>query len=313
MAFVKVLKNTSYFKRFQVKKRRRREGKTDYKARRKMVRQDKNKFNNRKYRLIVRFTNSKCICQIAYATLRGDMVICQANSAELKGYGIPAGYKNYAAAYCTGLLVARRLLTKFDLASAFTGVTKADGKDYNVADGDHERRPFAVNLDVGLQRTIQGARLWGALKGAVDGGLNIPHNHKNFPGYKAAEGKGGKESYEAEAHKNMIFGNHLKEYMEMLKEEDDTKYEAHFAKYIKAGTSADKLQDMYTKAHAAIRAKPGGVAKKGKGITVKSHKDGQTTMSDGKAHARNRKIGLEARKAKVLAKIQKFAEAADDE
>mmetsp|Transcript_2637 Transcript_2637/g.2904 ORF Transcript_2637/g.2904 Transcript_2637/m.2904 type:complete len:89 (+) Transcript_2637:77-343(+) len=68
MAFVKVLKNAAYFKRFQVARRRRREGKTDYHARRKMVRQDKNKFNNRKYRLIVRFTNKRCIVQCASAS-----------------------------------------------------------------------------------------------------------------------------------------------------------------------------------------------------------------------------------------------------
>merc|ERR1712039_1161395 len=92
MAFVKVLKNTAYFKRFQVAKRRRREGKTDYKARRKMVRQDKNKFNNKKYRLIVRFTNQRIICQVAYATIAGDKVVSQANSSELTKYGIPVGH-----------------------------------------------------------------------------------------------------------------------------------------------------------------------------------------------------------------------------
>merc|ERR1712216_51353 len=65
--------------------------------------------------------------------------------------------------------------------------------------------------------------MWGALKGAVDGGLHIPHNTKRFPGYKA-EDKGEGE-YDAEAHKDRIFGGHVKEYMEMLQEEDPTKYE----------------------------------------------------------------------------------------
>jgi len=121
MAFVKVVKNKAYFKRFQVKLRRRREGKTDYRARRKMIRQDKNKFNNKKYRLVVRFTNKNVICQIMYATIRGDMIVSQANSAELTKYGIPCGHKNYAAAYCTGLLVARRTLKKFGLDETFKG------------------------------------------------------------------------------------------------------------------------------------------------------------------------------------------------
>ena len=43
MAFVKVQKNKAYYKRWQTKYRRRRQGKTDYFARRKLVAQDKNK------------------------------------------------------------------------------------------------------------------------------------------------------------------------------------------------------------------------------------------------------------------------------
>ena len=62
--FIKVVKNKAYFKRFQVKFRRRREGKTDYYARRRLVVQDKNKYNTPKYRMIVRFTNKDICCQV---------------------------------------------------------------------------------------------------------------------------------------------------------------------------------------------------------------------------------------------------------
>ena len=55
--YIKVLKTSAYHKRYQVKYRRRREGKTDYQARRRMVIQDKNKYNMPKYRLVVRITN----------------------------------------------------------------------------------------------------------------------------------------------------------------------------------------------------------------------------------------------------------------
>ncbi len=37
MPFVKVLKNKAYFKRYQTKYRRRREGKTDYRARKRLI------------------------------------------------------------------------------------------------------------------------------------------------------------------------------------------------------------------------------------------------------------------------------------
>lgn len=62
MAFVKVYKNNAYFKRFQTQFRRRREGKTDYYARKRLCIQDKNKYNTPKYRFVPRFTNNKAIC-----------------------------------------------------------------------------------------------------------------------------------------------------------------------------------------------------------------------------------------------------------
>jgi len=55
--FVAVLKNKAYFKRYQPKFKRRREGKTDYFARKRLCVQDKNKYNTPKYRLVVRVTN----------------------------------------------------------------------------------------------------------------------------------------------------------------------------------------------------------------------------------------------------------------
>jgi large subunit ribosomal protein L5e len=69
MAFIKVLKTKSYYKRFQVKFRRRREGKTDYYARRRLIQQDKNKYDSKKYRFVVRRTNQRIICQVTYATI----------------------------------------------------------------------------------------------------------------------------------------------------------------------------------------------------------------------------------------------------
>lgn len=66
---MKVVKNKAYFKRYQVKLRRRREGKTDYHARKRLTVQDKNKYNTPKYRLIVRFTNRDVIAQVSQATL----------------------------------------------------------------------------------------------------------------------------------------------------------------------------------------------------------------------------------------------------
>ena len=80
MAFVKIIKNKAYSKRMQVKPKRRRQGKTDYYARRRLVCQDKNKFDSKKYRLCVRRTCTKLIAQIIYSTMTGDRVLCAAES-----------------------------------------------------------------------------------------------------------------------------------------------------------------------------------------------------------------------------------------
>merc|ERR1712088_287634 len=149
--------------------RRRREGKTDYQARKGLCAQYKNKFNTPKYRMIVRSTNKDVVCQIAY-------------SNELPRYGLSVGLKNYAAHYCTGLLLARRVLNKFKLDELYIGQAEADGEEYNVEPVDDGPRPFRCFLDVGLNRTTTGNKVFGALKGALDGGLDIPHNNKRFPG-----------------------------------------------------------------------------------------------------------------------------------
>merc|ERR1711998_381723 len=137
MGFIKVVKNKAYFKRFQVKYKRRREGKTDYYARKRLVTQDKNKFGTPKYRFVVRFTNKDIICQVVSSKIKGDICHAAAYAHELPRYGCSVGLTNYSAAYCVGLLCARRLLTKYGLAEKFYGYD-ADEKEYD-AEANRER------------------------------------------------------------------------------------------------------------------------------------------------------------------------------
>merc|ERR1712039_940558 len=134
-------------------------------------------------------------------------------------YGVPCGFTNYAACYATGLLIARRALTIVGLADSITGVEEANAEEFHVEDEDNERRPFKAILDVGLIRTIAGSRVFGVLKGAVDGGLHVPHSVGKFPGYTEPEERGADYQYDAEAHLERILGNHVQEHMETLKEE----------------------------------------------------------------------------------------------
>jgi hypothetical protein len=59
--------------------------------------------------------------------VQGDFVFCAATSKELPRYGIKHGLTNWSAAYATGLLCARRALTKLGLADKYEGVTEPDG------------------------------------------------------------------------------------------------------------------------------------------------------------------------------------------
>ena len=66
--------------------------------------------------------------QIVTSEITGDKVFAAAYSHELKAYGIEHGLTNWAAAYATGLLIARRVLKKLGLDESFTGVEEADGE-----------------------------------------------------------------------------------------------------------------------------------------------------------------------------------------
>ena len=68
---LQALFEAAYFKRFQVAYKRRREGKTDFRARRQMVLQDKTKFDAPKYRLVARVTGSDIVAQIVHAKAGG--------------------------------------------------------------------------------------------------------------------------------------------------------------------------------------------------------------------------------------------------
>jgi large subunit ribosomal protein L5e len=316
MGFVKVVKNKAYFKKYQTHYRRRREGKTDYFARRKMCQQDKSKYNTPKYRLVVRRTNQYIICQIVYATIQGDRVMAAANSKELPTYGIKAGFNNFAASYATGLLVARRLLNKLGLEDSFEGVEECDGEEFHIEDEveEDDRQPFKCILDVGLQRTTVGAKIFAAMKGAADAGLHIPHSNKRFPGYRAPEEKGAEAEFDADALRDRIFGKHVAEYMETMEEEDEAKYQVHFAKYIENDIGADDIEGMYEEAHKAIRENPAHEKAPKKDITItrKGCKifDGKTT------YPRQVRRCKKERSGRVMAKIamaqQKMLEAAEE-
>lgn len=252
MAFDKAsVKTSAYSSRFQTPFRRRQEGKTDYYQRKRLVAQHKAKYSSPKYRLVVRFTNRDIIAQIISSTITGDIVLTAAYAHELPRYGIKFGLTNWSAAYAVGLLVARRALQKLGLDETYAGVEEVEG-EYELTEAvEGAPRPFKVFLDIGLQRTTTGARIFGVLKGASDGGLYVPHSAKRFPGWDIES-----EELDAELLRKYIFGGHVSEYMEELMDDDEEKYKQVFKSYIDGEVEPEDIEEIYMNAHEKIREDP---------------------------------------------------------
>ena len=325
MAFIKIVKNKAYSSRMQTKNRRRREGKTDYYARRRLVFQEKNKYDSKKYRLVVRRTCTKIICQVIYSTISNDKVLCAAESSELKKFGLTAGLTNYAAGYATGLLLARRLLKQVGLAEMYKPNKDVNGEYFNVADKEEDKRPFKALLDLGIARATTGARIFASLKGACDGGINVPHKTKRFAGYKTGKGEIQKDkrgrvietekaadNFDAKVLRGRIFGAHVTNYMNKLKKEDPAKYKRQFSKWDKCLEAAKvkTCEDLYKKVHAGIIADPSRKKAAGnKAPTKKVVTPGYARVyadSKGRKWIRHFRMTNEERKKRVT---KKFADA----
>ncbi|MDR2720179.1 MAG: 50S ribosomal protein L18 [Nitrososphaerota archaeon] len=132
---------------YRVQLRRRREGKTDYQARKSLV-------ISRKLRLVTRGSLKNATVQIIQAKPAGDIVLVAANSKELiKQFGWKAPTGNVPSAYLTGLLCG--------LKAKQNGVKEAI-------------------LDAGLGSPTKGARIFAMLSGVVDAGIDVPHSEEKL-------------------------------------------------------------------------------------------------------------------------------------
>mmetsp|Transcript_54861 Transcript_54861/g.129405 ORF Transcript_54861/g.129405 Transcript_54861/m.129405 type:complete len:189 (-) Transcript_54861:409-975(-) len=152
------------------------------------------------------------ICQFVQSRLQGDHILKAMYSKNLEIFGIKSGKTSFSASYIIGLLLAKKVLRQ-----NFFFQEKNENK---------QAIPNAV-LDLGLRRVTTGNKVFGVMTGVVDGGINVPHNEKRFPGYQAGE------KFDSDLLNQRIKGEHVREYMQLLKEEDNEKYQKHFSKLIK--------------------------------------------------------------------------------
>ncbi len=179
---------------YRVPFRRRKEGKTNYQLRKGLI-------VSRLPRLVVRGTSRYMITQMVKAEVKGDKVIVSANSKELaKTYGWKGAGGNIPAAYLTGLLCGYRALAK--------KVKKAV-------------------LDIGLQSPSQGSRIFAAMKGAIDAGVEVPHSEDVLP--KAPR----------------ISGQHIADYAKQLAANPED-YQTQYSEYLSKKMNPEKVPEHFS-------------------------------------------------------------------
>jgi len=111
-----------------------------------------------------------------------------------------------------------------------------------------------------------------------------------------------KKALKPEILKKYIFGGHVADYMSKLQENDEKRYKRHFSRYIAAGIAPKQISEIYTKAHAAIRADPSFVksvakGKPAEGAKPKRYNKRPLSYAQRKDRIRQKKATAEKKKA----------------
>jgi large subunit ribosomal protein L18 len=155
----------------KVQRRRRRENKTNYLKRLKMLKSEKP-------RLVLRKSNKYLQVQYVISKEAQDYVKKEFSSKMLLQYGWPKGkegsLKSVCASYLTGFLVAKTLLK--------------------------EKKETPI-IDFGMMQTLHKTRIFSFLKGIIDGGINLSCQEEAFPEEDRIKGKNLKEDFSSEFEK----------------------------------------------------------------------------------------------------------------
>ena len=140
--------------KYTIPKRRKRQGKTDYRQRIKFL-------MSKTPRLLIRKSLKNLLIQLIEYSPKGDRVLLSVNSKELQKVGWKANNNNLPACYLCGYLFGKKAV---------------------------EKKIACCILDLGMQSSVKKASLFAALKGVVDAGLKVPHSENIFPDEKRIKG-----------------------------------------------------------------------------------------------------------------------------
>ena len=135
--------------------RRRKEGKTNYRKRLALLK-------SKKPRIVVRKSNKYMRVQFALYEPDGDRIVASSISSELKKYGWNHSFSNTPSAYLTGFIAGKKAMAK--------GINEGI-------------------LDIGLHAPRKGARVFAALKGVADAGIDVPYSDDVVPSEDRLYGK----------------------------------------------------------------------------------------------------------------------------
>jgi large subunit ribosomal protein L18 len=157
--------------------------------------------------MVIRGSLKNISIQLIKAEMGGDKVIVSAHSNELaKKYGWQGGGGSLPVAYLTGLLCGYKA----------------------TANGVKE-----VVLDLGLQAPSRGARVFAALKGALDAGVIIPHDENKLPDATRVQGV------------------HVAEYAKKLSSNQDI-YQKQFSEQLSRGLRPEELTEHFSQVKQKI-------------------------------------------------------------
>ncbi len=192
--------------RYRVQFRRKREGKTDYRHRLNMLR-------SKKLRLVGRISLKHVTAQVVKVSTTGDITLASAHSKQLEALGWKDGTSNLPSAYLVGLLCGYRAIK--------AGVKEA-------------------TFDIGMVHPTRGGKIFALLKGAVDAGLQIPHDAEILPSDER------------------VSGQDISQYAGKLKEEDEKSYESRFSSYLSRGLNPEEIPDHFNSVKQEIIKQFGG-------------------------------------------------------
>ncbi len=184
---------------FTVPFRRKREGRTYYKKRLKIL-------GSSKCRFVVRRSLRNIQVSLVQFDMKGDKVLVTVNSRSLGKLGWKGDNGNLPSAYLTGMLAAKKAAQK--------GIKDAI-------------------LDIGFSNSTKGNRIYAALAGAKDAGLNIPCDKEILP----------KE--------DRFNGSHISKYAQSMKGKKE-QYEKHFSLYLKKGLHPEDLTKHFNEIKGKI-------------------------------------------------------------